>query len=97
LLIRLRLRLYMRFVAWAALSLSVDVLTAIDATSSRAALLRLPAPSVFLDQSSIATLVVAVLGTTLSPYLFIWQSSPGGRADLRPAKPAGAGCRRRGQ
>ncbi|MFL5282605.1 MAG: hypothetical protein ACJ8AW_16865 [Rhodopila sp.] len=87
----------MRFVAWAALSLSVDVLTAIDATSSRAALLRLPAPSVFLDQSSIATLVVAVLGTTLSPYLFIWQSSPGGRADLRPAKPAGAGCRRRGQ
>jgi Mn2+/Fe2+ NRAMP family transporter len=75
LLIRLRLRLYMRFVKWAALSLSVYVLAAIHATSSWGALLRLPAPSVLLDRSSIATLVVAVMGTTISPYLFIWQSS----------------------
>jgi len=75
LLLRLRLRLYMRVVKWAALSLTVYVLAALDAAPSWSGLLRhLPAPALPLDAPSIS-IIVAVMGTTISPYLFIWQSS----------------------
>jgi NRAMP (natural resistance-associated macrophage protein)-like metal ion transporter len=76
LLLQLRLALYVRFVKWAALSLFVYVLAALNAVPSWGSLLRhLPAsPALPLDTPSLAILV-AVVGTTISPYLFVWQSS----------------------
>lgn len=75
LLLRLRLGLYVRFVKWAALSLTAYVLAAVRAGSPWGGLLHhLPGPELLRDAPSVAILV-AVLGTSISPYLFIWQSS----------------------
>ncbi|MBV8914970.1 MAG: divalent metal cation transporter [Acetobacteraceae bacterium] len=70
LLLRLRLRLYVQFVKWAALSLVVYVLAAINGLLHPVA-----APPVVQFDASAVTTLVAVLGTTISPYLFVWQSS----------------------
>lgn len=73
--LRLRLDRSMRLVKWAALSLIVYVVAAVSVLlPSPGGLLRLPAPSLPIHAPAIAILV-AVVGTTISPCLFIWQSS----------------------
>lgn len=75
LLLLLRLELYMRVVKWAALSLLVYVVAALGAAPAWGSLAEhLSAPSLPLDAPTVA-IVVAVMGTSISPYLFIWQSS----------------------
>ncbi|HEY5046411.1 MAG TPA: divalent metal cation transporter [Rhizomicrobium sp.] len=66
---------YAAYLKWLTLSLFAYVATvAVAHVDWRAALLGALTPSVHFDRNSM-TALVAVLGTTISPYLFFWQSS----------------------
>ncbi len=76
LLLRLRLPLYVQFVKWAALSLLAYVLAAFGAAPSPGSLLRdLPTQLAIPMDGPALAILVALIGTTISPYLFVWQSS----------------------
>lgn len=75
LLIMLDLDRYASIVKWAALSLFSYFLTAVSTHIDWTALLQHTLlPTLPISRSAL-TIVVATLGTTISPYLFIWQSS----------------------
>jgi Mn2+/Fe2+ NRAMP family transporter len=66
---------YVRFLKWLTLVLFAYVAVVIMADVDWAeAVKRLFIPDIHLDAQAI-TLIVAVFGTTISPYLFFWQSS----------------------
>lgn len=74
-LLCMRLGLYIRLVKWAALSLLAYVLAAFSVAPAWGIVLRHTVlPALPRDVSSVMILA-AVVGTTISPYLFIWQSS----------------------
>ena len=89
-LLLLRLEQYIVVVKWAALSLLIYVLTALVAAPSWLGLLRHATIPPF--DGPTVSILVAVLGTTISPYLFIWQSSLEAEraAGLKPATGPGA-------
>jgi len=67
--------LYVRFLKWTTLSLFSYVATAFAVNTDWAGALRQTViPSLELNSASI-TLIVGILGTTISPYLFFWQAS----------------------
>jgi NRAMP (natural resistance-associated macrophage protein)-like metal ion transporter len=75
LLLLLRYQRYVRFVAWASLSLLAYFLTAFSVPIPwRTVLHHTVVPMLPLDVPGIA-IFVAVMGTTISPYLFVWQSA----------------------
>jgi NRAMP (natural resistance-associated macrophage protein)-like metal ion transporter len=75
LLIALRYQRYVRFTTWASFVLLAYFLTAFSVRIPwRDVLLHSIVPMLPLDESGISTLV-AVVGTTISPYLFVWQSA----------------------
>jgi len=75
LLLVLRYRRYVQFVQWAALSLLAYFFTAFSVRIPWGSVLyHTVVPTLPLDRASIA-IAVAILGTTISPYLFVWQSS----------------------
>jgi Mn2+/Fe2+ NRAMP family transporter len=94
-LLVLRHDAYVGTVKWASLALLVYFATAASAPIAWGPLLQGTFwPSLPADGAG-WTVLVAVVGTTISPYLVIWQSSlEGGRAG-RPAIPPPAGERRR--
>lgn len=66
---------YVRFLKWTTLSLLSYVATVfVVHTNWGEAFRQTVAPSLELNSASI-TLIVGVLGTTISPYLFFWQAS----------------------
>lgn len=66
---------YVAYLKWSTISLFSYVATVfVVHTDWRSALHQTVAPSLQLNAASI-TLIVAVLGTTISPYLFFWQAS----------------------
>lgn len=86
LLLWLELERYLQFVKWAALSLVVYVLAAFSTAPSWARLLNHLSSQALSFDAPFLAIVVAVIGTTISPYLFIWQSSlEGERARGMPA------------
>jgi len=75
LLIWLSYHSYVRAVKWAALSLFVYFLTAFNISIPWSSVLRHTfIPTLPTDGTGL-TILVAAIGTTISPYLFIWQSS----------------------
>lgn len=73
-LLFVRFETYVRVVRWGSLSLLTYVVAALVVPTSWGDLLPSTAFPLRLDSPSAAT-VAAVLGTTISPYLFVWQSS----------------------
>ena len=66
---------YVRFLKWLTLALFAYVAVAFTVSVPwREVVYRTLWPKFALDRSA-ATLIVAVFGTTISPYLFFWQSS----------------------
>ena len=90
LLISLRYQAYVRVTTWISFVLLAYFLTAFSVRIPwQDVLVHSVVPMLPLNQSGIATLV-AVVGTTISPYLFVWQSAleadrihsvPGARAE----------------
>lgn len=77
---------YVTFLKWTTISLFAYVATVFVVNTDWAAALRSTVlPSLELNAASI-TLIVAVLGTTISPYLFFWQASEEVE-DVRLSKP----------
>lgn len=75
LLFLLRYERYVRFAVWASFALLAYFLTAFSVPIPwRNVLLHTAVPALSLDASTI-TMLVAVIGTTISPYLFVWQSA----------------------
>ncbi len=75
LLLLLRYQRYVRFTIWASLALFAYFITAFSVPISWGEVLYHTAvPVAPLDAPAIAILL-AVLGTTISPYLFVWQSA----------------------
>ena len=71
----LRLRLFVRIVAWGSLSLLVYVLAAVLTAPSWEDLLPPVHGTGSLAAPSGIPILVAVVGTSISPYLFVWHSS----------------------
>jgi Mn2+/Fe2+ NRAMP family transporter len=75
LLFLLRYERYVRFAVWASLALLAYFLTAFSVPIPwRDVLLHTGVPMLPLNASAI-TILVAVIGTTISPYMFVWQSA----------------------
>lgn len=75
LLFLLRYERYVRFAVWASLALLAYFLTAFSVPIPwRDVLLHAGVPMLPLNASAI-TILVAVIGTTISPYMFVWQSA----------------------
>jgi Mn2+/Fe2+ NRAMP family transporter len=76
LLLLVRYQRYIRLVRWATLSLLTYVLAALSAPMPWGGIGASPAaPALTPNAASAAAIFAAVLGTTISPYLFVWQSS----------------------
>lgn len=75
LLVRLSYKTYARYLKWTALVLFSYVFVAfLSNVDWGAALSSLIVPAISLDPAYITTLV-AILGTTISPYMYFWQAS----------------------
>lgn len=75
LLLLLRYERYVRFAVWASVALLAYFLTAFSVPIPwRDVLIHTGVPMLPLDAPAI-TILVAVIGTTISPYMFVWQSA----------------------
>lgn len=96
LLLRLRYRRYVRAVKWAALALIVYLIVPACLAIPWAAVLRASLLPSLPATGAAVGILVAVLGTSISPYLLVWQSSlEADRARLLPAPAAWAAEGRR--
>lgn len=66
---------YSKILKWLTLSLAAYVLTAFVVGADWAQILKSTAIPTFKFEKEFVLMVVAVLGTTISPYLFFWQAS----------------------
>jgi NRAMP (natural resistance-associated macrophage protein)-like metal ion transporter len=66
---------YVRYLKWLTLALFAYVATALVAHVSWTQVIRGTFVPSFLSQTGFFTALIAVLGTTISPYLFFWQAA----------------------